>query len=319
MKKLLKGIGKILSVVLAACAVFLIGMAVYHHAMLTKEAGQIKPNGKLVTVDGHKMHVYIEGKKQNAPTLVLMSGSGVAAPVYDYKVLYSKLSGIYRVAVIEKFGYGYSDVSGLPRDIDTLVREDREALKQAGVSGPYALMPHSMSGLEAIDWAQKYPKEVPAIVGLDPSVPETYEPTFNNDWQIDLLRIATFAGLHRIPAINPVSGRGLTANEIQQAKLLNNKVTLNDDVAAECRAVGANAKTVKKLGVPKIPMLMFCSNGQDTGTGPNWVSIHRNYAAKSGEIKLIELNCGHFIHYYKSDEIARDISGFMKQNFGKTA
>lgn len=315
MKKLLKRIGKTLLILIAAVAVFLIGMTVYHHVMLSREAGQIKPNGKLVTVDGHKMHVYVEGNNQRAPTLVLMSGSGVAAPVYDYKVLYSKLSGTYRVAVIEKFGYGYSDVSGLPRDIDTLVREDREALKQAGISGPYVLMPHSMSGLEALYWAQRHPDEVPAIVGLDPSVPETYEPSYNNDWQIKLLQAATFTGLHRIPLLDPVSERGLTASEVLQHKLLNYKVTLNSDIAQECRTVGANAKAVKKGGVPNIPMLMFCSNGEDTGTGPSWVAIHRNYAGNSDKIKLIQLNCGHFIHYYKSDEIAKEIKDFMKQQF----
>lgn len=315
MKKLLKLIGKILLILLAAVVVFLIGMTVYHHVMLAKESSQIKPNGKLVTVDGHKMHVYIEGKNQNAPTLVMMSGSGVAAPVYDYKVLYSKLSDAYRVAVIEKFGYGYSDVSGLPRDIDTLVKENREALKQAGINGPYVLMPHSMSGLEALYWAQKYPQEVPAIVGLDMSVPENYEPSYNNDWEINLLRAATFTGLHRFPQIDPVSERGLTADEIQQAKLLNYKVTLNSDITAECHTVAANAKAVKKGGIPKIPMLMFCSNGKDTGLGTNWVAIHQKFAAQSKQIKFIQLDSPHFIHYYKSDEIAKDIKAFMKQNF----
>lgn len=44
-------------------------------------------------------------------TIVLLSGSGVAAPIYDYKVLYSKLTDQYRIAVVEKSGYGYSDVS----------------------------------------------------------------------------------------------------------------------------------------------------------------------------------------------------------------
>lgn len=57
----------------------------------------------------------------------------MASPIYDYKILYSKLTGEYQVAVVEKFGYGYSDISGLSRDVVTLVEGDRNALKAAGV------------------------------------------------------------------------------------------------------------------------------------------------------------------------------------------
>ena len=41
------------------------------------------------------------------------------------------------------------------------------ALDKAGIQDPYVLCPHSLSGLEALYWAQKYPDEVEAIVGLD--------------------------------------------------------------------------------------------------------------------------------------------------------
>src|SRR5699024_12131853 len=61
------------------------------------------------------------------------------------------------------------------RDIDTMLSETREALKQAGISDPYILFPHSMSGIEALYWAEKYPDEVKAIVGLDMATPEAYE------------------------------------------------------------------------------------------------------------------------------------------------
>ncbi len=65
----------------------------------------------------------------------------------------------YRTVVVEKAGYGYSDVSDISRDIDTILEETREALTQAGEEGPYILYPHSMSGIEALYWAQKYPDE----------------------------------------------------------------------------------------------------------------------------------------------------------------
>ena len=42
--------------------------------------------------------------------LVFMSGSRTVCPVYDFKILYEKLGSDFRIIVIEKFGYGYSDL-----------------------------------------------------------------------------------------------------------------------------------------------------------------------------------------------------------------
>jgi pimeloyl-ACP methyl ester carboxylesterase len=72
--------------------------------------------------------------------------------------------------VIEKFGYGCSDLYEGPCDVDSVVAYQRRALENAGEKGPYILLPHSMSGLEAIRWKQKYPDEIGAIIGLDTSM-----------------------------------------------------------------------------------------------------------------------------------------------------
>lgn len=316
MKRFIKGLLRVLLCIIGVLVLCLLFMTIYHHVMLSKESSLIKANGKFVSVDGHKMHIYAEGKKSTKPTLIIMSGAGVAAPVYDYKVLYSKLSDEYHVVVIEKFGYGYSDVSGLPRDIATLVKEDREALKLAGEDGPYVLMPHSMSALESLYWAQHYPDEVPAIVGLDMALPECYDYMPSSAFQIGFVKTITFMGLHRIPFLDPVNERGLTEAEIRQNKYLVHKVTFNNDVISENKAVNNNAKLVKKGGIPNIPMLLFSSNGSETGVGPKWVQCQRNFASQSSKIKLIQLDCGHMLHYYKSSYIAEKTKDFLK-NFNK--
>ena len=100
---------------------------------------------------------------ESKPKLVLMSGSGTVAPMYDFKILYEKLVSDYRIIVIEKFGYGYSDLYERPCDIDSVIAYQRKALEKAGEKGPCILLPHSMSGLEAVRWKQKYPDEVKAF------------------------------------------------------------------------------------------------------------------------------------------------------------
>ena len=117
---------------------------------------RLKCSGEWVPVNGHKIHVFREGSK-DAPAILLMSGHCTIAPVYDFKVLYEKLLPSFRVIVVEKFGYGYSDIFQSPCDIDTLVSVQRQALAALGETGPYILAPHSMSGLEAIRWKQAFP------------------------------------------------------------------------------------------------------------------------------------------------------------------
>ena len=133
----------------------------------------LKCKGVLINVDKHNIHVYSTGDTDK-PRIVLMSGSGTVAPVYDFKILYEKLSKNFRVIVIEKFGYGYSDIFDSPADIDTLVSTQKKALEAIGENGPYILMPHSMSGIEALRWAQMYPDDVIAIIGNDMCTPLTY-------------------------------------------------------------------------------------------------------------------------------------------------
>ena len=129
--------------------------------------------GDLANIDGHNIHIYRQGNKDK-PKIVLMSGSGTVAPVYDFKVLYEKLSKNFRVIVIEKFGYGYSDICEFACDVDTLVSIQKRALEKLGESGPYILMPHSMSGIEALRWMQLYPDDVKALIGNDMTTPLTY-------------------------------------------------------------------------------------------------------------------------------------------------
>ena len=70
---------------------------------------ELKCNGELITINNHNIHIYRTGNKSNQ-TLIFMSGSGTVSPVYDFKILYSKLAKNFRIIVIEKFGYGYSDI-----------------------------------------------------------------------------------------------------------------------------------------------------------------------------------------------------------------
>lgn len=308
MRKLLRRIGKILLILFCVIIAFLAIMSSYHHIALGIEAGELEPNGTLVEVNGHQLHVYAEGEKSEKPTLVFMSGSATVAPVYDFKSLYSLLSDEYRIAVIEKAGYGYSDICEVDRDIDTMLDETRQALSLAGESGPYVLLPHSMSGLEAIYWAQTDPDEIKAIIGLDMAVPESYDFfDFSINTSIYIGHALVWMGLHRIVDY-PLDTTALTDFEIEQQRLLMYRNAVNSDYILEGKAVCGNAQKVKAGGRIDVPMLMFVSKGE--GLGDNWISIEEKFATENGA-QLIPLNCSHYVHNDEYERIAEEILDFL--------
>ena len=199
MKKALKRIGIALLIFLLIDLLAVGGIFLFHRIMLKKEAPlREKAVGTPVTVDGGTMYVYSEGEGDQ--TVVFLSGFGTSSPIYDFRPLYRLLSDEFRIAVVEKFGYGFSDQTDLPRDIDTLLSETRQALAGAGIDGPFLLCPHSMSGMEALYWAQQYPEEITGIVFSDAAIPGAYDANgYNPDAPQDkLMALSVNLGFWRV-------------------------------------------------------------------------------------------------------------------------
>lgn len=312
MKNVGKAFLKILIVVFGTIILFLLIFALIHHSLLYKNKDTIVPKGELVSVNGHQMHVYAEGEP-DAPTIVFLSGSGVASPTFDYKVLYSRLADDFRVVVVEKPGYGYSEVTDAERNVTTIIEEYRSALEEFGAEGEYILMPHSMGGIEALYWAQTYPDEVTAIIGLDMALPQSYLDVEPVGIKSHFLRAACWVGLHRIPVFNPISRRDLSEQEIHQHLLLSASVTMNQNVMDEIKEIRQSAKLVSQHPMPEIPLLMFSSDGSDVDMdSEKWISYQREFAAQSDTYELILLQTGHFVHYEESPYIAAEIVRFYE-------
>ena len=108
-------------------------------------------------------------------TIVLLSGSCVPLPQLEYRPLIKALAQEALVVLLEKFGYGGSDSTSQQRDLQHVVEEYREALAALDVPLPVVLAAHSMGFLEALYWAQHYPGEVSALLGIDPATPDSYQ------------------------------------------------------------------------------------------------------------------------------------------------
>ena len=207
-----------------------------------------------------------------------MSGSGTVSPVYDFKILYDKLTENYRIIVIEKFGYGYSDITDYPCNIDSLVELQRQVLELSNESGPYILVSHSASGLEAIRWKQKYPKEVKAIIGIDMTNPLTYKNWSNEqiDQRIKLMKKGQKIGIYKL--LSCKINRSLTKEEILQQKLLRKRNAFNKCYINEAKEVLNNSSIVENGKSIECPILLFVSNGKQTSK--NWIYSQNEFAKK---------------------------------------
>ncbi|WP_162944428.1 alpha/beta fold hydrolase, partial [Paenibacillus aceti] len=146
---------------------------VFHLALTAHEQEKYPPLGQLVKVDGRHMHIYTKGDGKH--TMVLLSGLGTAAPALDFEPLINELAINNKVVVVELFGYGWSSLTNKERTVENIVEELRTALHQASIEVPYILMPHSISGIYSMYYANKYPEEVKAVIGIDPTLPQALQ------------------------------------------------------------------------------------------------------------------------------------------------
>ena len=316
MKRTLHKLLKVILIIAAIIILFVIISLVRHKVCSSREKDLLTPLGELVEVNGHNMSVYTEGKGDK--TLVFMSGSGTCSPILDFKSLYSLLSSEYKIAVVEKFGYGFSDIVDEKRDIDTILSETRMALKKSGIQGSYVLCPHSLSGLEALYWAQKYPDEVEAIVGLDMAVPAYYDEMNISIPMMKLGHYAAALGVTRwIPSLaesDAIKYGTLSEKEKEIYRAVFYQRTATETMINEAKVVKDNANIIEENGIPQLPMLLFISNGSG-GTGftkEKWRSIPEKYISNHDSARYIELDCPHYVHDYEYEVISKEIKNFIK-------
>ena len=306
---------RVLLWIVAVIVILILICFVYHRYRLNAEKKLREPLGQLVDTNGNNMSIYVEGS--GSRTLVFLSGGGTCSPILDFKSLYSLLRDDYRIVVVEKFGYGYSDIVDEDRNIQTILSETRLALNKAGIDGPYVLCPHSMSGIEALYWAQEYPDEIESIIGLDMAVPEYYE---NMKINLPLMKLGQYAadlGITRlIPTLaesDAIKHGTLTNDEKNRYRAIFYNRTATVTMINEAKSVKDNAIIVAQNGVPQVPMLLFISDGTG-GTGfdkETWRRIQEKYISEVESGKYIELDCPHYVHDYEYGRISEEIKSFL--------
>ena len=310
MKKLKKWCLGLLSFLI----LFLVGTFIFHRISLEKEQASLTPMGKTVLVNGHKINVYVEG--DGSETIVVLSGAGIASPILDFKNVSDSLSKKYKVVIVERAGYGYSDDSNQSRDVMEVLSETRQALSQANVTGPFIILSHSMASLESLAWQEKYPDEVKALIGLDWALPLSYEDLKDNQALLTIAYWSSKIGLLRyFPESFYLKNPTLTENERNQYKLLAYKQLISQAMLHESRLAKENAKKVPSSINPKIPALLLVSNGEGTTfCQSEWQRYAERFASDQSNVQVVYMDAPHDLYHYQSDAIVSRINEFLENN-----
>ena len=158
-------------------------------------------------------------------------------------------------------------------------------------------------------WAQKYPREVEAIVGLDTTpanFTEELESEQKSKLQIFLIKLLKLSGVSRFHKVQCLPY--LTKEEMRVLRELNVRNPVNYDLLSEMQDVAKACEEISKHPMPTAPCVHFISQ-RDSGVAwaEKWRIAHQEYADASVDGKLIQLSCGHYVHDFEYKKIAGEI------------
>ncbi|MGN7414014.1 alpha/beta fold hydrolase [Paenibacillus sp. SAF-068] len=322
MKKGLRRGLKVLGGIMLATGLLLMAGTAYEAYQSTQDMKSYPPPGKYYEVSGRNMHLYTAGRGE--VTVVFASGWGTPNPYVDFSPLYDKLKSKVKIAVYDRFGYGYSDYTDEPRDVDTISEEIHQLLRTSGQRPPYIMVGHSLGSLETLRFAQKYPDEVAGMVMIDGGSPEYYSTVEMDtpEWYFASARFLVKTGvartlLHsdRMMATLVIDPKLVSTPMKKAATISTLKHAYNDNVMNEMRHSKINASHVlenkKQFSFP-LTILTAGSDQPNEGTRA-WQADQAKFASwsKQGNQRLVP-DAEHYIHNSQPDIVAAEIMKLVK-------
>jgi pimeloyl-ACP methyl ester carboxylesterase len=158
-------------VLLAAVAALVLIGAAYQAIATVTDSRNHPPAGRLVDVGGYSLHISCQGN--GTPTVIL--DALFPGTVSNWAWVQPEITKTTRVCAYDRAGLGWSDSGPMPRDAVQQAAELHTLLANAGVTGPYVLVGHSLGGLSVRMFADRYPDEVAGMVLVEASNPDGWK------------------------------------------------------------------------------------------------------------------------------------------------
>jgi pimeloyl-ACP methyl ester carboxylesterase len=137
--------------------------AAYEAVDATQDAVRFPPPGRLVDVNGYRLHIQCLG--QGSPTVLLDAVSGGWSA--HWAQVLPEIARTTRACAWDRAGSGWSDLGTHTHTPQAYSDEMHALLGAADVDGPYVLVAASYAGRVARPYASQHPAQVVGLVLLD--------------------------------------------------------------------------------------------------------------------------------------------------------
>lgn len=246
---------------------------------------------KVFPVDGHGVYVQCVGR--GSPTIVLISGAGVSSASWDYvgdptdtvnppkksrEAVEPQLAELTRVCSYDRPGTSGFDDSpsrssavSQPTTAQGDARTLHDALRAAGVSGPYVLVAHSWGGFIATTYERIYRNQVKGMVLIDPGSQYLQTVLPPDIWT------AWMRTIHEVGSANPADEQ--------------------PDYPASIAFLSSlpKARNVPSVVLTSDKPIDFLGDGDAPKSHPHWVEAQSLLARSLGGKQITNTASGHFI------------------------
>jgi pimeloyl-ACP methyl ester carboxylesterase len=279
-------------------AVLLVTGTVYQAVSVAADARDFPPPGRMVDVGGHRLHLHCTG--EGRPTVVLETGANGMSSGWAW--VQPEVAKTTRVCSYDRAGTAWSEPGQAPHDAAHVVEQLHSLLANAGESGPFVLVGHSLGGLFVRLYAERYPEQAAGMVLLDASHPDQMERLPESVRKQVALGMKVMAlapalinvGLIRATGIFDQMGRGLPERAFAEAAAFASTVQHMETAHAEMLAWDDSAAQVRATrGLGEKPLLVVSAGSAAAEAGaellPAFHTLHREMVSLSsrGQYRLI--------------------------------
>jgi pimeloyl-ACP methyl ester carboxylesterase len=263
----------------AVSLLVLVPIAAAGIAALIPHRPDILPPGRLVAMDGARLHIWCIG--QGTPTIVLEPGLGGTSLSWSW--LQPMLAKSTRVCSYDRPGLGWSEPLNVPRDGRNTARTLHKLLHAAGERGPFVMVGHSLGGAYARLYRDQFRDDVGGLVLLDSVQSGQCErlpgaAAMIRDTTERLAICRRTAHLHLAHLLLPVPASTYELPEAVQPAV---KTFLNSPVHLEAMQMEAEEwfPTMKQLdrtrSIRALPLLVLSSDVSGGPVRPEWMPYWR--------------------------------------------
>ena len=257
---------------------------VYQAVSTTLDRKNYPPPGSFAFSNGHVLHYQVAGKGN--PMVILEAGLSGMSSVWGW--IQPEVAEFTRVLSYDRAGLGWSEPDDAPFTASRAAGQLHELLRASGIGMPFVIVGHSMGGLLARAFADRYPDEVAGVVLVDASHPDQYwrHPairTYMNSGFRLLRKIPVLAkfGFVRLTGFLNSQSEGLPLRQLAEAKVFLSSyrhlsTTLKESLAWE--TICAEVRGARDLGDKPLAVLSAGRNPL-----PGSLDLQRDLATLSSD------------------------------------